>query len=78
MATVNYSTIPDLSSIHSCAYNDDLSRMVVCSATGRVQICDRLDNQQLWQVTTDLPIKTSSAGTQVLLMSIQRQHLMYT
>lgn len=68
MATVNYSTISDLGSIHSCVYNDDLTRMVVCTAKGRVQMCDRLDNQQLWQATTDLPIKTKSAVTQVLLM----------
>lgn len=71
MATVNYSTIPDLGSIHSCVYNDDLTRMVVCTSKGRVQICDRSDNQQLWQATTDLPITTKSSVTQVLLMFMQ-------
>ena len=71
MATVNYSTIPDLGSIHSCAYNDDLTRMVVCTAKGKVQVRDRLDNQHLWRATTDLLINTKSAKTQVFLMFMQ-------
>ena len=66
MVTVNYSTIPDLNSIRSSAYNDDLTRMIACTAKGRVQILERSDNQQPWQAITDLPVNIKSAVTQVL------------
>ena len=73
MATVNYSIIPELNSLNSCAYNDDLTRMIVCNAEGRVQICDRLDHQQLWRVTTDLPNKTKPDVTQVNFCEASRR-----
>lgn len=69
MVTVSYSTIPGLNSIRSCVYNDDLTRMIACTAKGRVQIFNRSDDQQLWQLITDLPVNTKSAVTQVLPMA---------
>lgn len=63
---VTYNTCPELTGIHNCAFNVDLTRMIVCNAKGRVQICDRTDQQQqLWQATIDLPVKTKPAVTQV-------------
>lgn len=62
---VTYNTSPELSGIHNCAYNDDFTRMVVCNAKGRVQICDRSDQQQLWKATIELPTSTKPAVTQV-------------
>lgn len=65
MTAIRGGSVQGLIDVHTAAYDDSASRLVTCSADGKVNICDRSEDQQLWRLSSTLPTEGTHNSTKV-------------
>lgn len=65
MTAVRSSTVQGLINIYTAAYNDSATRLAACSADGKVNICDKSEDQQLWRLSSTSPTEGTQNSTKV-------------
>ncbi len=59
MASIRHSSVQGLITVQTAAYNDNGTRLATCSADGMIHVSDRCEDQEHWQLTSQLPTESS-------------------